>query len=187
MARKRIPIAIRFFAKVYMSLDSHWYWIGAGNKKGYGHIWDADSGRQRMAHQVSFELHGGVIPADYEIDHLCRIPACVNPRHLRAVTHHVNMLAGFGPLQTNARKTHCIRGHAFDDTNTQIRYRNGHIARRCQRCIYERDRSHQHVCRICNEPFVGRRKTTVCGKKCLSALLSHIQYHRTDRQLSRMR
>jgi hypothetical protein len=38
-----------------------------------------------------YEHTYGPIPADLEIDHLCKVKACVNPDHLEAVTHAVNI------------------------------------------------------------------------------------------------
>lgn len=37
---------------------------------------------------------GGAIPDDSELDHLCKVPACVRPDHLEAVTHAENMRRG---------------------------------------------------------------------------------------------
>jgi hypothetical protein len=41
-----------------------------------------------------FEAMVGPIPADLEIDHLCRTRHCANPRHMEAVTHLENMRRG---------------------------------------------------------------------------------------------
>jgi hypothetical protein len=47
--------------------------------------------RRRLAHVVSFEYYRGLIPDELEIDHLCRVPACVNPDRMELVTHAENI------------------------------------------------------------------------------------------------
>lgn len=39
-----------------------------------------------LAHRVYYEQAKGPIPQGLQIDHLCRMPACVNAEHLEAVT-----------------------------------------------------------------------------------------------------
>jgi segregation and condensation protein B len=39
-----------------------------------------------MAHRQSYRLIVGKIPVGLELDHLCRVPRCVNPYHLEPVT-----------------------------------------------------------------------------------------------------
>jgi hypothetical protein len=46
------------------------------------------------AHRFAYELMVGPIPEDLELDHLCGVRECVNPRHLEAVTHLVNVRRG---------------------------------------------------------------------------------------------
>lgn len=46
------------------------------------------------AHRVVYERTVGPIPKDMELDHLCRVKACVNPNHLEAVTKSENAKRG---------------------------------------------------------------------------------------------
>lgn len=48
---------------------------------------------------------------------LCQCGCCVNPAHLEPVTPGENVLRGEGPSGTNARKTHCSRGHELAGAN----------------------------------------------------------------------
>lgn len=82
----------RFFQKVSLpapgDTSACWNWT-AGSSEGYGTFWQ--DGGSRYAHIVSYELRNGSVPPGLELDHLCRNKACVNPEHLEAVTHRVNM------------------------------------------------------------------------------------------------
>lgn len=91
-----------------------WEWTGSMHAAGYGLF------RDRLAHRISYEVHVGSIPEGLTIDHLCRNRRCVNPLHLEAVTIAVNVLRGESPPARNARKTHCPKGHPYDDENTYI-------------------------------------------------------------------
>lgn len=52
-----------------------WIWQGAlKGRGGYG------------PHRKIYLRRGGTIPPGYQLDHLCRRPACVNPDHLEPVT-----------------------------------------------------------------------------------------------------
>lgn len=109
-----------------------WLWIGANRTQGYGGVWY--EGRVCRAHIVVFRLVNqiSIIPG-YELDHLCRVPACVNPDHLEIVTSRINTLRGFAPTAINARKTHCPRGHAFTPDNL-MSYEIKKGERRCRIC-----------------------------------------------------
>lgn len=110
--------------------SSCWLWTGGKVRFGYGRFYDATSGKTFNAHRYSYLLFKGPIPKELEIDHLCRVPACVNPAHLEIVTTKENVLRGYGPTATNARKTHCKYGHPFDATNTK-RYKGWRTCREC--------------------------------------------------------
>lgn len=87
------PLATRFWTMVDKAGSNEcWLWIGKKGSKGYGlvHV-DSRSGRQQQAHRAAYELTVGPIPPGLEIDHLCRVRACVNPAHLEPVTRAENM------------------------------------------------------------------------------------------------
>lgn len=69
-------------------------WQGAILPNGYGQEWDNDRNRMVAAHRRTYERAHGPIPGHLELDHLCRVRACVNPGHLEAVTHLENMRRG---------------------------------------------------------------------------------------------
>ncbi len=92
------------------------------------------------AHRAAYELYVGPIPEGLTIDHLCRNTLCVNPAHLEAVTMRENILRGTGPSAQAARKTHCLRGHPFDDGNTLFRATGKRVCRACQRVHREKRR-----------------------------------------------
>lgn len=90
------PIA-RFWSYVSKT-GTCWLWTGTMHKKGYGQFWDGSA--IVGAHRASYVLLVGPIPESLTIDHLCRVPACVNPAHLEPVT-----------ASENSRRMHEAAGH----------------------------------------------------------------------------
>ena len=125
----------RFGSKLSKNDNGCWDWVASKNLAGYGRFWDVDIRRLRPAHVVSYEKKYGVVPPGLELDHLCRNPGCVNPDHLEAVTHSVNLTrgdSGIWFIQTYATKTHCPSGHPYNEVNTYWRPKGG---RGCKICI----------------------------------------------------
>ena|ERR1700748_1555765 len=65
-----------------------WIWQKALVGKGYGKLWI--NRKCVLAHRYSYELVKGKIPIGLILDHLCKLPACINPEHLEAVTYAIN-------------------------------------------------------------------------------------------------
>lgn len=124
------PAWTRFWSKIALPNERGcMLWMGRPSSAGYGRI--RIDGELFYAHRISYELAYGEIPAGLEIDHLCRVRHCVAPDHLEVVTHRANMLRGNTPSARHAAKTHCPRGHAYDEANTSYAP-NG--SRRCRAC-----------------------------------------------------
>lgn len=73
---------------------------------GYSYISRTVNGKRTeyLAHRILYVNYYGPIPDGLTIDHTCERPACVNPKHLRAVTHRQNVLCSrTNPYAINAR------------------------------------------------------------------------------------
>ena len=108
-----------------------WLWTAATDRDGYGRF-SVHSRRLVYAHRFAYESLVGPIADGLTIDHLCRVPPCVNTDHLEPVTRGVNVLRGISPSALAAKKTHCLRGHPFDAENTALR-RGQRCCRTCKR------------------------------------------------------
>ena len=51
-----------------------------------------------LAHRVVYEATHGPVPEGMVIDHLCSVRRCVEPTHLEAVTHSVNVKRSYERL-----------------------------------------------------------------------------------------
>lgn len=108
-----------------------WIWLLAvrkSHKLEYGAI--SFLGKSMTAHRAAWIIFRGPVEPGIVVDHLCRNTLCVNPAHLEPTTNKINCLRGESIWATNARKTHCINGHAFDDVNT-YEWRGKRLCRAC--------------------------------------------------------
>lgn len=109
-----------------------WLWTGRKDRNGYGAL--VVNRVRTGAHRRSYMLAVGPIPEKYDVDHLCRVHACVNPAHLEAVTHRENNLRGLrGRL-----RTHCPQGHPLVDGN--LYFKGPTRQRLCRQCVLDRSR-----------------------------------------------
>lgn len=90
-------VSARFFARISTGpLPEHnphlgpcWIWTGAHDGRGYGQIWH--KGRSQGAYLVGYrDVACLPVPEGMELDHLCRVRACVRFDHLEPVTAKEN-------------------------------------------------------------------------------------------------
>lgn len=125
----------RLWARVQRGApDDCWPWRGALSN-GYGRL--RIPGGSVQAHRLAYELLVGPIPADRELDHLCRNTVCCNPAHLEPVTKAENILRGYGMAARWARRTHCERGHPLEGPEADVHmHGNTRVCRACTRARY---------------------------------------------------
>jgi hypothetical protein len=70
-----------------------WHWLLYKNAGGYGRATVKVDGKwtNKFAHRITWELKHGPVPKGWTVDHLCRTRGCVNPKHLEAVPHKINV------------------------------------------------------------------------------------------------
>lgn len=103
-------------------------WPFAINKHGYGTV--SQFGQVRYVYIIAYEHAHGPVPTGTELDHLCKVRHCFNPKHLEAVTHAENVKRGDSGLHHRI-KTHCPNGHPYAGDNLYIW--NNH--RKCRTCL----------------------------------------------------
>lgn len=133
-----------------------WLWT-AVRRNGYGIV--RLNGANVNAHRAVYRLLRGPIPDGMQLDHLCRVRACVNPDHLEPVTQRENIMRGVGYSARNARKTHCPRGHEYPPFREKM-------GRRCAACHRDQERN-RNVTR--RELGITRAACRDCGRVRLDA------------------
>lgn len=125
-----LPEFLKRFEDKYVAIpfSGCWIWMATGSR-GYGSI--AVNRIHQRAHRISYELHKGVIPAGFDVDHLCGVKSCVNPYHLEAVSHKTNC------QRRDAHRTTCAKGHDWSGKNS----RGEKICHTCQKDAAKRYRA----------------------------------------------
>jgi HNH endonuclease len=132
---RRDHLLSRFWQRVEASPTGCLLWYGGREKSrsGYGHFSFMLSGRfyTVAAHRFSYESSIG--DAGEQLDHLCRVRACVNPAHLEPVTARENMRRRDDAMR---RRGSCYKGHDLTDPEASFLSPSGR--RFCRRCEAER-------------------------------------------------
>lgn len=139
MAARSLPVDRRLMLRIEKDASGCWLWTGAINHGGYGSAWC--DGRSWLAHRLSYATFVGPIPDGLSVDHLCFVPRCINPSHLRLLTVSENAQN----LRT-ALSDRCKRGHLFDAENTMW-----------QKDYAKPERGLHRLCRACRQASQDRR------------------------------
>lgn len=114
-----------------------WTWTSATTRPRLGYGILNFHGKRYLVHRLAYELMIGPIDKAQELDHQCDNSLCLNPYHLQPTTHKQNVLRGNAPPSVNAKKSHCIRGHALEGSNVWTSTTTGY--RLCKVCRKLRD------------------------------------------------
>lgn len=119
----------RFWPKVNKTGDC-WLWTGSIGGHGYG-TFNVGKGKYAPAYRFAYiEAHGD-IPSNVFIDHMCRNRKCVNPSHLRPVTHKQNT-ENHGGARTNSKSG--VRGVYWQESRrmwqAQVTHNGQTVSRR---------------------------------------------------------
>ena len=137
----------RIFTRIKITDSGCWEWTGTRlSKSNYGVIRYQHT--TELVHRLLYawaveklpkRKRGQPLNGTKELDHLhCSNKTCVNPVHLKLVTHKFNSLRSNSPMAINARKTHCPYGHELPETFNE---NYGEPTRRCLPC--RRDRANE--------------------------------------------
>lgn len=138
----QLEIPDRFWRKIVQQ-NTCWVWTAATNSPtGYGVF--RYNKRNYVAHRFLYEKLVEQVPADLDLDHLCRNRRCVNPAHLEPVTRAENLRRGIGPAVSAARQraiTHCVQGHEYDTINTAYKKNGWRVCKACARIRSAKNRA----------------------------------------------
>lgn len=112
----------RFWSKVQIDAGGCWRWTASHTENGYAQYY-AGRGQSKIAHRFAYEALVGPVPDGHDLDHLCRVRDCVNPKHLEPVLRAEN-------LRRIPLKSHCKWGHELTPENVRMEG----TARKCIAC-----------------------------------------------------
>lgn len=149
------PPAGRFFRHIEILESGCWRWTASLNRYGYGQF-NAGSGKMMQAYKFAYVDKYGPVPQGQQLDHTCHDPKtcgggiacphrrCVNPDHLKPVTHKENHSASrsarpliglpkavIAAAVRRRNLTSCKRGHDYIPESFYF-YGNVRICRACK-------------------------------------------------------
>ncbi len=99
-----------------------WLWTGHTNKDGYARL------NGQNAHRLFYIHYIGPVPADLDVDHLCKRRNCVNPQHMEPVTETVNLRRKRMRVTVNGQQIRiCRNGHLIVGRNIKPKRGNSGV------------------------------------------------------------
>lgn len=130
----------RFISLIKVNRNGCWDWKGYIKPSGYGIF--SYRGFQYRAHRISYSIFKTELNIDLVLDHICMNKCCVNPKHLREVSRHINNIENSNAMAAiNKVKTHCKNGHKFSKDNTYLEPKTKW--RHCKICRYNIEQKRQ--------------------------------------------
>lgn len=170
MPKRSLPAIERFWPKVNKNgpvpahrpeLGPCWLWLAYCRDGRYP--WMYYEGRPMAAYRVGYIHLVGPIPEGMQLDHLCRVPSCVNPAHLEPVTQQENI------RRQGAAVTECPKGHPYTAANTGRATNGTRYCRACSRVNADRVRKSiaQRTCEHCRQPYKPNDyRQRFCSRVC---------------------
>ena len=130
----------RFNEKVEVNEEGCHIWVGGRCPLGYGRF--KVEGTTVLAHRYSVARTGEALHVGKVLDHLCRVPSCVNPAHLEQISQEENTARGTNPMAPGIalrlNEGRCKAGHLLTPDNW--RHSGGRF--RCMPCKRADDAAH---------------------------------------------
>lgn len=123
----------QFWSKVLVG-DGCWTWLGCTDGRGRGRY--SYKSKVETAARVAWRLyHQKEIPTNKDILHKCNNSICIRPKHTYPGTTSENTLDTVKHgTNYNHNKTHCPKGHEYNQENTYWKTRKGGLRRECKVC-----------------------------------------------------
>ena len=128
IGRPPTSLAEKFWSRVEIgSPDDCWRWTGYVHPDGHGALRVIRGGESKnyKAHKLSLELADVEIPEGSDVHHVCENRACVNPGHLKVLSHGDHKRIHLGDT--------CPQGHPKTPENTYYYKGRPWHCRVCQR------------------------------------------------------
>ena len=126
----------RVLAKAEIQPDGCILWTGAIAPNGYGRVGFGKS-QTKVAHRVIYVWATGQdVPEGLDLDHLCRVRACVNPTHLEPVARRLNIgrstSRNAATIRADLASGRCGNGHDLTAPNAWAMQGASRVCRPCR-------------------------------------------------------